>query len=130
MPGPLLVAQRNTAGSSRTIVFLSLDVPANRPAQAETRDMLPAIARGSQAASHVLRAGRARVLASRRRMPPRRTMAGHDRKVGLPNEHVPIEVPLVDRMLGQGFIMMAALWMMYRAKEDGAVLLVSVKLKK
>lgn len=54
----------------------------------------------------------------------RRSMGGHARHIGLPGEHVPIEVSKVHQTLGTVYLTTMFLWMMYRAKEDGLVLLV------
>lgn len=64
---------------------------------------------------------------SARRAPAaaRRSMGGHARHIGLPGEHVPIEVNKVHKTLGTVYLTTMFLWMMYRAKEDGLVLLVS-----
>lgn len=55
----------------------------------------------------------------------RRSMGGHARNIGLPGEHVPIEVSKVHQTLGTVYLTTMFLWMMYRAKQDGLVLLVS-----
>lgn len=55
----------------------------------------------------------------------RRSMGGHARNIGLPGEHVPIEVGKVHQTLGTVYLTTMFLWMMYRAKQDGLVLLVS-----
>lgn len=56
----------------------------------------------------------------------RRNMGGHARHIGLPGEHVPIEVSKVHQTLGTVYLTTMFLWMMYRAKEDGLVVLVSI----
>lgn len=56
----------------------------------------------------------------------RRSMGGHARNIGLPGEHVPIEVGKLHKTLGTVYMTTMFLWMMYRAKEDGLVLLVSL----
>ncbi|CAN0257153.1 unnamed protein product [Pylaiella littoralis] len=50
-------------------------------------------------------------------------MGGHARNIGLPGEHVPIEVSKVHQTLGTVYLTTMFLWMMYRAKQDGLVLL-------
>eukprot|EP00752_Nemacystus_decipiens_P004218 g3854.t1 len=92
--------------------------------------MLSSLARGGQ--GMVARAAqRAAVVAplSAARVPPpavaaaRRSMGGSARHIGLPGEHVPIEVGKVHQTLGTVYLTTMFLWMMYRAKEDGLVLL-------
>ena len=55
----------------------------------------------------------------------RRCMGGHARHIGLPGEHVPIHVGELHKKLGTVYLTTMFLWMMYRAKNDGLVLLVS-----
>ena len=67
----------------------------------------------------------ATVLARRAPAAVRRSMGGHARHIGLPGEHVPIKVGKVHETLGTVYLTTMFLWMMYRCKEDGMVLLVS-----
>ncbi|CAM9941196.1 unnamed protein product [Hapterophycus canaliculatus] len=53
----------------------------------------------------------------------RRSMGGHARNIGVPGEHVPIEVSKVYKNLGTVYLTTMFLWMLYRAKEDGLVVL-------
>ncbi|CAM9491884.1 unnamed protein product [Laminaria digitata] len=53
-------------------------------------------------------------------------MGGHARHIGLPGEHVPIHVGELHKNLGTVYLTTMFLWMMYRAKQDGLVLLVRV----
>lgn len=91
--------------------------------------MLSSLARGGQGV--VARAAQRAAVAtplSAARAPAaaaaRRNMGGHARHIGLPGEHVPIEVSKVHQTLGTVYLTTMFFWMMYRAKEDGLVLLV------
>ncbi|CAM9303953.1 unnamed protein product [Choristocarpus tenellus] len=57
-----------------------------------------------------------------------RSMGGHARDVGLPGQHPPIPVSKVYQTLGTAYLTTMFLWMMYRAKEDGMVVLVGMAL--
>lgn len=93
--------------------------------------MLSSLARGGQGvvARAARRAAAAAPLSAARAPAPaaaaaRRSMGGHARHIGLPGEHVPIEVSKVHQTLGTVYLTTMFFWMMYRAKEDGLVLLV------
>lgn len=80
----------------------------------------PGVARAAQRAAAPLSRARAPAAAA-----ARRSMGGHARHIGLPGEHVPIEVNKVHKTLGTAYLATMFFWMMYRAKQDGLVLLVS-----
>ncbi|CAM9778623.1 unnamed protein product [Discosporangium mesarthrocarpum] len=50
-------------------------------------------------------------------------MGGHGRDIGLPGQHPPIHVSKIYETLGTVYLTTMFLWMMYRAKEDGLVIL-------
>lgn len=91
--------------------------------------MLSSIARSGQAVARAAQRS-ANVTAAARRVPEatRRTMGGHARYIGLPGEHVPIKASKIHETLGTVYLTTMFLWMMYRFKQDGMVLLVSLKL--
>lgn len=94
--------------------------------------MLSSLARGGQS---VVRTAARRVVdapPSARRAPAaaaRRSMGGHARNIGLPGEHVPIQVGKVHKNLGTVYLTTMFLWMMYRAKQDGLALIVSFRFR-
>lgn len=90
--------------------------------------MLSLVARGGQRvarAAHVRAAAAVPPTAKRVPAAARRSMGGHARHIGLPGEHVPIHVGELHKKLGTVYLTTMFLWMMYRAKQDGLVLLVS-----
>lgn len=90
---------------------------------------MSSVARGGQRVARAAHVAAATAAAPRtvKRVPAvaRRTMGGHARHIGLPGEHVPIHVGELHKNLGTVYLTTMFLWMMYRAKNDGLVLLVS-----
>lgn len=89
--------------------------------------MLSSVARGGQRVARAVHVAAAAAPPTAKRMPAaaRRNMGGHARHIGLPGEHVPIHVGELHKTLGTVYLTTMFLWMMYRAKNDGLVLLVS-----
>lgn len=69
-----------------------------------------------------------RPLTAARAPTARRNMGAHARNIGLPGEHVPIHVSKSHEVAGTVYLVVMWVWMMYRAKEDGLVLLVSLSI--
>lgn len=92
---------------------------------------MSSVARGGQRVARAVHVAAAAAPPTAKRVPgaARRNMGGHARHIGLPGEHVPIHVGELHKKLGTVYLTTMFLWMMYRAKQDGLVLLVSYRLR-